>query len=204
MSKINLNFFGEKLTIEKPKNISDLRAQISQLFCFSPQDAQEILLTYNDNGDKVIIGNDEDLKAFLNSKIDTIDLDILEELINHGNELDKLKETKFASERKEIKELQAKINELSLKKCQIRKKILEGVKQIEKEKKENKKKIEDDNGTENSLKESINVNEVKNKRSKTEGNVDNNDVKTDFRDSIVSNTSAKKKVKKVIKKKKYV
>ncbi len=167
MSKINLNFFGEKLTIEKPKNISDLRAQISQLFCFSPQDAQEILLTYNDNGDKVIIGNDEDLKAFLNSKIDTIDLDIsqnskiykdnlnqlqeetlrdqkvLEELINHGNELDKLKETKFASERKEIKELQAKINELSLKKCQIRKKILEGVKQIENEKRENKKKIEE-------------------------------------------------------------
>ena len=167
MSKINLNFFGEKLTIKKPKNISDLRAQISQLFCFSPQDAQEILLTYNDNGDKVIIGNDEDLKAFLNSKIDTIDLDIsqnskiykdnlnqlqeetlrdqkvLEELINHGNELDKLKETKFASERKEIKELQAKINELSLKKCQIRKKILEGVKQIENEKRENKKKIEE-------------------------------------------------------------
>ena len=56
---------------------------------------------------------------------------------------DKLKETKFASERKEIKEIQAKINELSRKKCQIRKKILEGVKQIEKEKRENKKKIEE-------------------------------------------------------------
>jgi hypothetical protein len=162
-----LNFFGEKISVEKPKSISALRSEISKLFFFSPQDAAEILLTYNENGDKIIIENDEDLKAFLNSKIAIIDLDIsqsskiykdnlnqlqeeslkdkksLDELIKHGEELNKLKETKFAAERKELKEIQLKIMELFQKKCHIRRKIFEGVKQINKEISENDKKIEE-------------------------------------------------------------
>ena len=70
MSKITLNFFGEKVLVEKNKirNLSSLRKEISRLFFFSPQDASEILLTYNENGDKVVIENEEDLKVFLNSK----------------------------------------------------------------------------------------------------------------------------------------
>ena len=76
MSKITLNFFGEKITVEKPKSLSALRKDISRLFCFSAQDAAEIILTYNDNGDKAIIANDDDLKAFFNSKATMIDLDI--------------------------------------------------------------------------------------------------------------------------------
>ena len=55
MSKIALNFFGEIVSVEKPKNLASLRNDIARLFFFSAQDAAEILLTYNDNGDKLII-----------------------------------------------------------------------------------------------------------------------------------------------------
>lgn len=165
MSKIALNFFGEIVSVEKPKNLASLRNDIARLFFFSPQDAAEILLTYNDNGDKLIISNDEDLKAFLETSNSMIDLDIcqnskiykdnlnqlqeetlkdkntLEELLKKRDELNKLKETKFAPEREEMKKIQAKIMELFKEKTQIRKKIFEGVRLIEKEKKENEKKI---------------------------------------------------------------
>ena len=165
MSKIALNFFGEIVSVEKPKNLASLRNDIARLFFFSAQDAAEILLTYNDNGDKLIISNDEDLKAFLETGNSMIDLDIcqnskiykdnlnqlqeetlkdktaLEELLKKRDELNKLKETKFAPEREEMKKIQAKIMELFKEKTQIRKKIFEGVRLIEKEKKENEKKI---------------------------------------------------------------
>ena len=148
MSKIALNFFGEIISIEKPQNLASLRKEISRLFCFSSQDAAEIILTYNENGDKLIISSDEDLKAFLNSKNSMIDLDIsqssqiykdnfnqikeetikdkntLEELLKKKDELNKLKETKFVSEREEIKKIQSKIMDLCKQKHQIRRKII--------------------------------------------------------------------------------
>ena len=165
MSKITINFFGETITIEKPKSLSSLRNEISRLFCFSAQDAAEIILTYNDNGDKAIIANDDDLKAFLNSKVKIIDLDIsqnskiykdnlnqlqeesikdkkcLEELLKKKEELKKLRDTKFTSERKEIFEIHTKIYELNQKKSAIRVKILRGLREIEKQEKENNAKI---------------------------------------------------------------
>ena len=165
MSKITLNFFGEIISIEKPKTISALRNEISRLFCLSTQDAAEILLSYKDNGNKKIISNEEDLKTFLNSKVTTIDLDIsqsskiykdnlnqiqeenlkdkkmLEDLLQKNKELNKLKETKISSEKKELMEIQKQLNELFRKKCSIKKRMFEGIMQIEKEKHENKKKI---------------------------------------------------------------
>ena len=165
MSKITLNFFGETISIEKPKSVSAIRNDISRLFCLSPQDAAEILLSYKDNGNKKIISNDEDLKTFFNSKITTIDLDIsqsskiykdnltkleeetlkdkkmLEDLLKKNKELNKLKEAKISSEKQELMEIQKKINELLGKKCAIKKRMFEGIMQIEKEKQENKKKI---------------------------------------------------------------
>ena len=167
MSELTLNFFGEKVLIEKNRlnNLSSLRKEISRLFYFSLQDASEILLTYNDNGDKIIIENEEDLKVFLNSKIKILDLDIsqhsqiykdslnqlkvenskdkniINELIKKREELNKLKKNKFAKEKKEIEEIKKKIFELSNKKNNLKKKIRKGIKQIEKKIKENDKKI---------------------------------------------------------------
>ena len=165
MSKITLNFFGETISVEKPKNLLSLRNDIARLFCFSSQDAAEILLTYNNNGNKLFIESDEDLKTFFNSKITRIDLDIsqtskifqdnlnqlkedslkdqkaLDDLLKKREELNKLKETKFASEKNEMKEIQKKVMELLRKKNGIRRKIFEGIREIEKEKKEMDKKI---------------------------------------------------------------
>ena len=167
MSKITLNFFGETISINQPKNLSSLRNEISELFGFSSQDAAEILLTYKEDGDKIIISNDEDLKSFLNSKTTILDLDIsqnskiykdnlnqlkeenikdkkaLEELLRKKEELNKLKKTKFISEEKELKEIQVKITELLKRKSEIRKKIFEETRQIEKDSNEISKQIQE-------------------------------------------------------------
>ena len=92
MSKITLNFFGEIITIEKPKSLSSLRYNISRLFCFSAQEAAEIILTYKDNKDIKIIANDNDLKSFLNSEVKIIDLDISQNSKIYIDHLNQLKE----------------------------------------------------------------------------------------------------------------
>ena len=164
-STITLNFFGEKVSIPSPQSLDSLRKSISALFFFSPEDAKEILITYDENGDKLIIENDEDLKAFLESKVNTIDLDIsqtskiykksvetikeenekdklnLENLLKRQEELDKLKETEFSKEREEINKIKEQIIALRKQKCEIRKKIMEGMHKIHMEKRENHKKI---------------------------------------------------------------
>lgn len=165
MNNITLNFFGETLSISKPKSLLGLRSEISKLFCFSPEDASEILLTYIQNGEKKIISNDEDLKTFLKSNITLLDLDIslsskiykdnlsqlqeekikeqktLEELIKKKEELTKIKETKFIQEKKELKEIENKMRELLKKQCEIRKKIYESTRQLDREISEYDKKI---------------------------------------------------------------
>ena len=164
-STITLNFFGEKVSIPSPQSLDSLRNSISALFFFSPEDAKEILITYDDNGDKLIIENDEDLKAFLESKVKTIDLDIsqtskiykksvetikeenekdklnLENLLKRQDELDKMKETEFSQEREEIKKIHEQIIGLRKQKCEIRKKIMQGMQKINHEKRENHKQI---------------------------------------------------------------
>ena len=167
MSKITLNFFGETTTVNKPKTLSSLRKEISESFCLSSQDAAEIILTYKKHGEKQIISNDEELKTFLNSKSSRIDLEIsqnsklfkdnlkklqeenlndkkaLDELIKKKKDLNNLKKNQFISERKELKEIEIKISELLQKKNAIRRKIFGGIREIEKEIKENEKKIQE-------------------------------------------------------------
>lgn len=167
MSKITLNFFGEKITIEKPKTVGTLRKEIANLFCFTQEDASEILLTYNENGDKIIIENDEDLKVFYNTKISVIDLDIsqnskiyidnlnqlkeeslkdqkeLDKLVKKLKELNELKQKKINEERKELKNIEAKIKQLYEKQESLRKKTLGEIGKIEKEEKENEKKLKE-------------------------------------------------------------
>jgi hypothetical protein len=76
MEDITLDFFGEKVKINKPKDLSYLRILISEKFMLSDIDAAEILIYYlNDNKKKYII-NDNDYQIFWNLKIATIFLDI--------------------------------------------------------------------------------------------------------------------------------
>lgn len=165
MNKITLNFFGEIVSVEKPKSLAELRNQICDVFCFTPQDASEIVLTYNDNGDQTMISNENDFKTFLDSKVDMIDLNIsqqsqiykenlnqlqeenskdkalLEELLKKKEEFKKMKETKFVSEKKEIEEIKAKIMDLRKRKMELKNKICNEMKKIWHEKIENDKKI---------------------------------------------------------------
>ena len=165
MEQIKLNFFGEIVSIDIPKDLSSLRKQIAKLYSFNEQDASEILLTYKINEKQEIIANEEDLKTFLNSKCSVIVLDIsqksqiyqnslnqlqeqsqkdkkiLDDLLKQKEELIKLKETKFENEKKQIKEMNDLICDLRKRKNEIRKIIWEGKKQIEKEKCEIEKKI---------------------------------------------------------------
>jgi len=165
MNKITLNFFGEIVSVEKPTSLDELRNKICDVFCFTPQDASEIVLTYNDNGDQTMISNENDFKTFIESKVGMIDLNIsqqsqiykenlnqlqeenskdkalLEELLKKKEEFKKMKETKFVSEKEEMKEIKAKIMELRKRKMELRNKICSEMKQIWHEKMENDKKI---------------------------------------------------------------
>ena len=158
-NQITLNFFGETVSVPNPQSLSTLRNNIANLFYFSPEDAKEILITYNENGDRIVIENDEDLKAFLNSKINTIDLDIsqtsqiyqknlesikqenekdklnLDNLLKRQEELEKMKETEFGKEREEIKKIKEQIMELRKQKLEIKAKIMKGMHKINIEKK---------------------------------------------------------------------
>ena len=111
MSKITLNFFGEKMSINQPKTICSLRKKISELFCLSPQDTAEILLTYKNNGNKIIISKEEDFEAFLMSKNNTIDLDISQNSKIYLDNLNQLQEESL-KDRKILDNLLRKKEEL--------------------------------------------------------------------------------------------
>lgn len=53
MEKITLNFYGEELSTNTPKNLSDLRAKISSLFLLNENDTLQLILTYNDINSKI-------------------------------------------------------------------------------------------------------------------------------------------------------
>ena len=127
-SRLTLNFFGEIVTLPIPQSLDALRKDISRLYFFSPEDAKEIILTYNENDDIIMIENDEDFNVFLKSNIDKIDLDISQTSKIFKKNLDIVREEK-------------EIMKLHKKKHALRKKIIEGTKKINLEKKENDKKI---------------------------------------------------------------
>lgn len=117
MEDITLYFFGEKIKIIKPKDLSYLRILISEKFCLSDTDAIEILLYYIKEKKKQFIINDEDYLNFLNQKISIIYLDIdqnsklyLENKLKIENEMSQKSETneieKLNQRKKDIEKLE--------------------------------------------------------------------------------------------------
>ena len=92
MEQIKLNFFGEIVSVDIPKDLSSLRKIIAKLYSFSEQDASELILTYSLDGKKEIISNDDQLKTFLSSNVKIIDLDISQKSQIYQNNLNQLKE----------------------------------------------------------------------------------------------------------------
>ena len=76
MKKIALNFFGEEVAINIPKDLTSLRKEISEKFMFSPSDTAEIILTYIKDIEKKIIKTENDFLVFVSEKINKINLDI--------------------------------------------------------------------------------------------------------------------------------
>ncbi len=159
--KINLDFFGEEISIPIQKDLASIRSTISAKFFFTKSDAQEILLYYyNKKNKKIIISNEEDYKIFLKEKSKKIILDIsqdsqiyqknLEELKkNEMNEelkqlykrRDELQKIKFEKEIKEIEELHNEIKKMKLKMKQLKINLKEEEKKIFEEKEKNQNKI---------------------------------------------------------------
>ena len=78
MQKLNLNFYGEELLIQYPKNFTSLKKEIAEVYQLSLSDISELDITYLKNEGKNIIKSENDYKIFLNSKIFKITLEINE------------------------------------------------------------------------------------------------------------------------------
>lgn len=147
-SKLILNLFGEIVTVDTPQNLIDLRQKISEKFVFKKSDVDELILTYTKESKNINIETEEDYKAFLDSKINKIQIDISQsshiyqenltkikeekendekkynELIKQNEEYKKLLSTKFISQKQEIIDISKQIQELFTK----RKKIVKYIK----------------------------------------------------------------------------
>ena len=145
MKNINLNFFGEQVSINMPTNLASLRQQISEKFMFNPSDAAEIVVSYVKDLGKKIIKTEQDFVNFISEKINKIDLDIspdsklylnnfnslqkeseenkklLEEALNKKDEIKKRKETALNKMNSEIKALEKKIEEIKEEKKKLKK-----------------------------------------------------------------------------------
>ena len=127
MERINLNFFGEKVTIDIPKDLNSLRNKISNIYLISDSDADEIILFYVKDSKKNYIINGNDFDKFKESKIDTIFLDVnqnsklyLDNVFQIKNEIKNEKETKDKKEENVDKEKDKKeIEKLMVEKEEI-------------------------------------------------------------------------------------
>jgi DNA repair exonuclease SbcCD ATPase subunit len=168
MSQIILNFFGDEVFIDTPKNLLILRTIISSIFRLNLEDAQELTLTYKDNNSKISqIETEEDYKTFLSQRIRKISTEIspnsklykcevekrneeeeidkdkkqLQELIELDKEMEKPIPDRFKAENEEIEEINEKISELNKRKNELIKKIHSAVEEKNKKHQEVKKKI---------------------------------------------------------------
>ena len=115
MENITLDFFGEKITIIKPKDLSFLRILISEKFLLSDVDAAEILIYYMKDNKKQFIINDEDYLNFINLKISIIYLDIdpkSELYLNSKKKLEKENSTKSNESNNDLEKLIQKKKEI--------------------------------------------------------------------------------------------
>lgn len=164
-SKLTLNLFGEIVTVDTPQNLIDLRQKISEKFVFQKSDVDELILIYTKESKNINIETEEDYKAFLDSKINKIQIDISQsshiyqenltkikeekendekkynELIKQNEEYKKLLSTKFIAQKQEIIDISKQIQELFTKRKKIVKYIKMEKAKILKMKKSNDKAI---------------------------------------------------------------
>src|SRR5689334_14135186 len=67
MSRIQLIFYDEKITIGKPVNLSALKLAISQQFYLSPDDVEELIIYYINGDYRVDINTDKSYSTAMES-----------------------------------------------------------------------------------------------------------------------------------------
>ena len=118
MPKLNLNFFGEEVEIEVPKDLATLREKIAEKYLLSSSDAAEIILYFIKDNKKTYIINGNDFSKFQDSNASTIYLDVNQNsklYLNNASELEKDKQEK------ELKELNHKFSQFSKRKEKVEK-----------------------------------------------------------------------------------
>ena len=159
MDRIILYFFSEEANIDIPKTYQSLQEIISSNFFIDENNLKKINICYNNIDSKLLsINNESDYKSFLKKGIKNIYLDagqnneIYEEylsqkekkdesedikrlniLIKKDEEYNKLYETKFKKEEKELQEINELIENLNSIKAEIIKHINKNKKVLEKE-----------------------------------------------------------------------
>ena len=111
MQKLTLNFFGEEVAINIPKDLTSLRKEISEKFMFSPSDTAEIILTYIKDLGKKIIQTESDFSNFISEKINKINLDISQDSKLYKESLKTLEKENKEKTKKAIKLKAPKKNE---------------------------------------------------------------------------------------------
>jgi hypothetical protein len=151
MESLTLDFFGEKVTISKPKDLSILRIMISEKFGFSDTDATEILIYFTKDNKKTYIINEEDYSNFKSLKLPTLYLDIEKNSRLYMSSLEKVKEETTKKSNEELKLYQEQLitinkqmDELRTKKFDLVRKINELIKK-QKLEEELKKQEENEN-----------------------------------------------------------
>ena len=153
MSKLYLNFYEEIVEINLPKNIFSLMYTISQRFFLSLDDANELILSYDNKNNKINIKTEKDYEDFIKSNITKIDIyinqdshiykrnllemqskkddkKVLENLLFQIDELKDEKELKFYEFDNKINEYNEKIKEAENQKKELIIKIKEYKHQI--------------------------------------------------------------------------
>ena len=165
--KLNLNLFGEIISIDQPPNLFYLKQKISECYALKKSDVDELVLSYNKEAKSIYIENEDDYKAFLDSKITEIHIDItpvnfedqqnlqvlneektkdekkLNELLKQNEDYKKLLSTKFISQKQKIIEINKQIQELFSKRKNLIQYIKSEKAKILKMKKNNDRTIAD-------------------------------------------------------------
>ena len=165
--KLNLDLFGEIISIDQPTNLFYLKQKISESYALKKSDVDELVLSYNKESKSIYIENEDDYKAFLNSKITEIHIDIapinfedrenlqilneektkdekkFNELLKQNEDYKKLLSTKFISQKQKIIEINKQIQELFSKRKNLIQYIRNEKAKILKMKKNNDRTIAD-------------------------------------------------------------
>ena len=114
MKKLSMNFYGEEVSIQLPKDFASLRKEIAQKYELSLSDISEIDITYLKNEQKKVIKSEIDFKTFVHSRIVNITLEI--------NESSKLYQKSLLDLQNKTKDDMARLTELKKQKDENKKK----------------------------------------------------------------------------------